>query len=334
MRWLGCGKADKETIVQTLRFKLRPLQEEDLQECLSLEPNYLGGEIVGFDRALDIWKSMVGRSAFGANVIEADPPLNGQRIFGFGLRVFVTRDFADAEVSNPRPGLFARLVATVADGSPAFLNDSQIRTGNTHSGLDAVILGGFRFDTLSVEDLRIAGATLAARFFQVHSAYWLNRMITETASPQYKDFLLATRVWKTASSFTEFYAQHPNSGWPLGRELAIITRDEAMKVTSHSIGPLFIPKKPRLRLTEADQQFLRIAVTGLTDEGLSGELDVSVSAIKKRWLSLYERITDAHPDFFPHGSGGLEAQTRGRQKRHLLIAYIRSHPEELSPFDW
>jgi hypothetical protein len=186
---------------------------------------------------------------------------------------------------------------------------------------------------LSPEAFAVAATLLASRFFELHAGYWLHQLITEVASEEYRDFLLTTRVWRIVSNFERFYAQQPDSGWSAGRALAVITRDEALAVTAHGIGPLFVQKNPKLRLRDTDQHFLRVAVAGLTDEDLSHELGISISGVKKRWLSLYERISETSPNFFPQREGAPDGQTRGRQKRYLVIAYIRSHPEELFLFE-
>jgi hypothetical protein len=316
------------------RFTARELQGRDVSECFSFDFSHLGAEILGAQRAIDVWKSLIETASFRSTVIESGLPVNGYNIVGFAARVFVSRGFAESELADPRPGLCARLVAGIAEGQPLALTESQVRHANTYSGLHAVILGGFRNKVLSQEALSAAAAILSARFFETHSGYWLYRLITEIATQEYKDFLLAARVWRIASNFETFYARQPDSEWSKGRALAVIGRDEAMAIMSHPIGPLFLPKKPRLKLRDADQQFLRVAAAGLTDEDLSRELGVSISSIKKRWLSIYERISENHPDFFPQKDGAVAEGTRGRQKRHLIIAHVRAHPEELCPFQW
>jgi hypothetical protein len=312
----------------------RSIQGRDVLECFSLDSSQLGEEFVGRQTAIGVWKNLIGMAAFNSTVIEVDPPLAGSRIVGFGGRVFVSRDFAESELAGARPGLYARFVAAIVEGRPILLAESQIRHANTHCGLDAVIVGGFRYRMLSREALAVSAAMLSARFLELHAGYWLNQLITEIASPEYRDFIESMRVWRIANNFETYYAQQLQPvGFP-GRALAIIARDDALAVTSHAIGPLFVQKKPQLRLRDGDQHFLRVAALGVTDEDLARELGISISGIKKRWLSLYERVADADPNFFPEGERVSNGQTRGRQKRHVLIGYIRSHPEELFPFEW
>jgi len=106
-----------------------------------------------------------------------------------------------------------------------------------------------------------------------------------------------------------------------------------MAVTGSFINPLFHYREPVLRLREADQRLLLAALGGLTDEELSRKLRLTLPAVKKRWISLFERTVHARPDLFPEVDHREDGAKRSRQKRHHVLAYMRSHPEELRPFE-
>jgi hypothetical protein len=78
----------------------RAFREEDLSACLAISPRHGGAELGGKDLALNAWGTLI-RCSFRAAVVEANPPIVGNRIVGFGSSVFVTRAFADQECSNP-----------------------------------------------------------------------------------------------------------------------------------------------------------------------------------------------------------------------------------------
>jgi hypothetical protein len=118
----------------------RAIGDGDLAACLSVDPARTGEELVGHDRAIDVWSNLMQSCSFNAAVIEADPPIAGHRIVAFGASVFVSRAFAEQEISNPRPGLNARIIASVDSSQPAVLNKAQFRSANTKDGLDVVIL--------------------------------------------------------------------------------------------------------------------------------------------------------------------------------------------------
>ena len=83
-------------------------------------------------------------------------------------------------------------------------------------------------------------------------------------------------------------------------------------------------------LRDADQELLLAALDGLTDNELSQVLGLKLPALKKRWASLFERVRRVRPDLVPHPESDA-VETRGPQKRHRLLAYLRDHPEELRP---
>ena len=119
----------------------------------------------------------------------------------------------------------------------------------------------------------------------------------------------------------------------LTRGLWVLTRPDTVNVNGSVANALFHHAEPVLRLRDADQQLLIAALRGLTDEDLSSKLRISLTAVKKRWLSIFERTVDARPDLFPAVDLHKNGLKRGRQKRHHVLVYIRAHPEELRPIE-
>jgi hypothetical protein len=86
-----------------------------------------------------------------------------------------------------------------------------------------------------------------------------------------------------------------------------------------------------LFLRASDQELLLAALDNPTDEFLTRELCLTKEAIKRRWSVLFERIDRAMPELF-ESIQTFERRVRGPQKRHVVLAYVRKHPEELRPF--
>src|SRR6266699_3991674 len=95
---------------------------------------------------------------------------------------------------------------------------------------------------------------------------------------------------------------------------------------------LFGFREPLLALHQEDQELLRAALKGLTDEELALELRLKLPTVKKRWAAIFQRIAAARPDPLPDVDRDLDRQTRGKQKRHYLLEYLRGHPEEVRPY--
>jgi hypothetical protein len=316
------------------RFTLRELCKKDVAECLSFNSEGVGQEIIGPAATMAVWRSLIGNRAFRSNVVEASEPSLESRLAGFGARMFVTPDFVDAEISNPKPGLKARLIAGIHHSQDFLLGLSEIRHRNTHTGLDMVLFDGWRPGMLSEEAASQAYARLSFGFFALHSGLWIKRMITDVKSEAARDWYLATRTWRVISDFETFYAQNPGVPRVPGHSLLLITADDTRAVTGHGITTMFHRKTPELCLRNGDQQFLEIALEGLTDDELARKLGISSSSVKKRWLFLFESVAAIRPEIFPDAKDSPNRTVRGRQKRHLLLAYIRTHPEELAPYEW
>jgi hypothetical protein len=299
--------------------------EEDLPTCLEIAPRHAGFELIGPERGLNAWNALSRSCSFQSGVVEADPPIAGPRLLGFGASVFVQRTFADDELSNPRPGLNARIIASIDRasidrGRPAPLNDAELRSSNTDASLDLVILiRHWRADVLRNEGLAEAKALLGMAYLRIHAGFRLDRIITENLDEQEEENTHSTGLWKTVGQFGP------------GRSLSLLTREQALRIPGGISALLFQYTKPVLGLLDSEQELLIAALAGLTDEELADKLGIRLPAVKKRWRSIFERIGERE-DLFPHSGEAPDDGSRGRQKRHNILAYVREHPEELRPF--
>jgi hypothetical protein len=310
------------------------LRDEDLIACLNIDPARMGAELIGHERAVRVWRELIPSRSLTSAVIECDPPNAGHRIVGFGAAVFVARTFAEAEIANPRPGLNARIIASVASGESVVLNEAQLRAANTEGGLDVVVLYPQWRMELNAEQMLQAQMLLISAFLEEHRGYRLHRLLGEILRETERQYYIEPAgVWRVISEFRDFYLENPDTSWNSGRCLAVVNRQEAFQVYGHITGILFQYREPVLGLSDADQQLLTAALTGLTDEELAHHLSLGLSTVKKRWRSLFERAAAKHSELFPKITADLDAPGRGRQKRHFILAYVRDHPEELRPFD-
>jgi hypothetical protein len=314
-------------------LKLRDLREDDVEDCLSFNPNSIGQEIIGWPATIAVWKSLIGNRAFRSIVAETSESRDKSRIVAFGARMFVARDFADAEIASPQPGLKARLIAGIYRGENILLRPREIGRGNAHGGLDLMGSEGRR-PGLSSEAEEEAYERLSSWFFETNSGFWIRRMITEVTNEVELDRYLRSNVWRVFSNFEAFYLQNPGVPRVPGNRLLLITADDTRLVLGHPVKTLFRQKKPVLRLRDGDQQFLAVALVGLTDDELARRLGVSLASVKKRWLYLFEWVAAVQPELFPDAAPSRNGNARGRQKRHLLLAYVRTHAEELAPYEW
>ena len=300
----------------------RPISESDLSKCLEIQPECLGDQIVGRSTALRVWKALLDSPAFQANVIESERPLTGHKIVACGMGVFVTKAFADGEISNPRPGLNCRIIAGLASGESVVLSRTQIGAGNAGDGIDFVnMYGTWRDGIMNSDQLAEAQALLGTSFVEHFAGYRFNRVLKEAIGQSRIALARATGTYRIVAEFQES-----------GSALAVVTRDSVLAAPYSVAATLYRYQAPVLRLRPAEQRLLAAALVGKTDAELSADLGLSIEAIKKRWMSIFDRIDEFKPEILSRGEA--DSDGRGPQKRHRVVAYIRTHPEELRPFSW
>jgi hypothetical protein len=300
----------------------REVCEADLPECLNIEPRHRGDEIVGRELATAAWKKLIRSRSFHSCVIES-ASLPG-RILGFGASLFVTSEFATRELQYLKPGLNSRIIAAIANQEPAIRPEADLYNTPVDEPLDEVTLYGNWPDALlSAEQLEEVKILLPVSFIESHSGYRLNRLFVECAGPVQSSFVESSGVWRVAKRFAESQSI-----------LAVMTREDALAVSGSIAFNLFQYREPALGLRDSERCFLAEALSYHYDVELGKKMNLSPATIKKRWQSLFDKIAEVKPDLLPVEENGRARQSRGPQKRHRILAYVRSHPQELRPYRW
>jgi hypothetical protein len=300
----------------------RPISETDLSECLEIQTACMGDQIVGRSTALRVWKGLLHDPSFLANVIESERPLAGHRIVACGMGVFVTKSFADREIKTPRAGLNSRIIAGIASGDSPLLNRIQIAAGNAGEGVDFVnMYGMWREGIMNSDQLSEVHALLGTSFVEHFAGYRFNRVLKEAVGESSIALARATGTYRIVAEFKQSESA-----------LVVATRESVLTAPYSVAAALYRYQTPELHLRPAEQNLLAAALAGKTDAELSKDLGLSIEAIKKRWMSIFDRIDEFKPGILSRSEA--DSDGRGPQKRHRVVAYIRSHPEELRPFSW
>jgi hypothetical protein len=300
----------------------RPISEADLSSCLEIQTACIGDAIVGRSTALRVWNGLLHDASFLANVIESERPVAGQKIVACGMGVFVTKAFADHEIKTPRPGLNSRIIAGVASGNSPLLSRVQIAAGNAGDGIDFVnMYGTWREGIMNPDQLSEVHALLGTSFVEHFAGYRFNRVLKEAVGKSSIALARATGTYRIVAEFKDSQSA-----------LVVATRESVLTAPYSVAAALYRYQAPELHLRPSEQNLLVAALAGKTDAELSDELGLSIEAIKKRWMSIFDRIDEFKPEILSRSEA--DSDGRGPQKRHRVVAYIRSHPEELRPFSW
>ena len=277
---------------------------------------------MGRSTALRVWKAFLDNPAFQANVIESERAIAGHRIVACGMGVFVSGEFADREITNPRPALNSRIIAGVASGEPVVLSRAEIAAGNAGEGIDFVnMYGTWRDGIMNADQLADVHALLGTSFIEHFAGYRFNRVLKEAIGHSTIALAHATGTYRLIAEFQESESA-----------LFVVTRESALAAPYSVAAKMYRYQAPVLRLRPAEQRLLAAALSGKTDAELSADLGLSIEAIKKRWMSIFDRVDEFKPEILSKTDPNTDS--RGPQKRHRVVAYVRTHPEELRPFFW
>jgi DNA-binding CsgD family transcriptional regulator len=312
-------------------FSWRKTQASDLTECLQLYPAKNRAEVVGHSRAVRAWQQLFEMSHATRSALVEMHEKDRVVIVGFGFASFVKNSFAQDEVRSPRPGLNSRIIESIVNGHSVIATYAEVRDANTRGDLQQVILDtSWKHGPLTSAQIDEVRVLLGRSYQELFVGYHFSRILSEMVDERDWWHVSGHRSFRVLSRFEDFRRANPETEWNPDRLLVEITLD-SMRDEPHSVAAeLFqhhVP--PKFAFTPREQQLLELALEGADDISIAKSLFVSLSAIKRRWSKIFERVSSIRPDLSPFEGNG----TRGIQKRQRILTYVRSHPEELRPFD-
>lgn len=313
-----------------MHLTFRPAKVPDLDVCIKLfPPEYVCVPDL-LPRMRDIWRRWLADGALKLIVVESGDHPGGSHIVGFGSSVFVTDEFAEEVVSSQAPMSF-RTTRRALDGVAPVLGRHAIARANARDGLNLYVLSiGWDSENLTTEEIRWVKAKIFEAFFFAHGGYNVKFMMQEVYSGAEAERGRQIGV-KLLNNYAQYYRDLGAAIPPASSRPHLIgCRREDIRDGS-AISPLFLYARPRFSFKAGEQELLLYALIGDSDDALADGLSISLSAVHKRWQAIYEQVAAVAPQILP--AAAAADQRRGSEKRRRLLAYLRSHLEELRPYE-
>ena len=276
------------------------------------------------------WLRLLGREAFMSVVFE-ETHGSDVRVLGAGVTAFVSDDFIREAKTPPLFWVGPELARRVSRGDCPLLSDDDVRKANSDAGLNLMV---WQFGILP-EDLKRPDVTSEAMtaFIRMHRGFLLKEVIVQPETLEHLNGLRnagALLLNPADGSYGDFDASEAED---FLTEPCIIggTREKVLTQLVSWAFPLFVYEPPKFLFNRSEQRLLLSALDGGTDEELADTMQISVSAVKKKWRSIYDRVNACLPELLPRFMGSVEPSERGREKKQRLLVYLRDHPEELRP---
>lgn len=309
----------------------RPMRPRDVRECVEIvaaSPIQAARYGVSIRDLPRVWEGLLGQEAFRAIVLEETQDHLKPTKIGVGVSTFISDDFLQSIKTPPFSWVYPELIRRIASGKSPLLSDKQIREANANGGLNLLVWEGTVRDESRAEVLI---AVLSA-FLEQHRGFLLKEFITHGNSIGRLEGIL-----RTGGQLLNEHAQYVDRlQKPLleifeSPHYVGVTREVALSRLGSWVGLVFMHEPARFGFRPSEQRLLLTALRGGTDSELSDELGISLSAVKKTWLLIYDRVSGHLPGFSSNRDHLEGATERGKEKKQRLLNYLRDHPEELRP---
>ena len=317
-----------------MSIRCRPMRPKDVAPSVEIvaQHPFVGPRYAGILSELrSVWLGLLGREAFRAYVYEDlhdSPP----RLVGVGCSAIISDQFLREMKTPPFFWTGAELTRRISSGCSPLLSDKQVREANSNGGVNVTVWEG----AVRVGDMHrveVSNSFLST-FIELHRGFLLKEVVGQASTPDVLAYALHAGYLFVSSvngEYTETMDKPPHA---LIREphLTGLTREIAPSRLGTWASTLFVYEAPRFGFSPSEQRLLLVALLGGTDEDLSDELSISLSAIKKAWHSIYDRVCSHDPELAPATTSSEDGVAeRGKMKKQRLLAYLRDHPEELRP---
>ena len=319
--WAYRPNCKQGRLLHCLRFKTkmpvryRRAKPEEIPHVLRLlEPDRPLFSSSTWTALPQLLKDLLERERILLCVIEGQDSHNLRFAGGSG---FLTSTFLRAALDHSTENILELAFAAERAQQPAFLNVKQVAAANRSGDLRPLMFFGTT-GSLDPGDpkasIEMSLVLEAWNFF--HRGFQFREVWAVTASAVQAEILNGTSLRLFRRGTTRSGA----STW-----LFTISREEALRnpagwPNSHILSPL-----PIFRFTRTQQKLLELALLDYSDREAAIELQVSPDAVKKRWRSIYERVSQAEPALFSHNVSGAD-------HRRLLLHRLRLNLAELRPY--
>jgi len=312
----------------------RPMRPKDVRACAEI----IAAHPVNGARYRDeighlykVWLGLLGREAFRAVVIESVDASQRSEVIGVGVSAFVSDAFLTHLKTPPYRWVGPELLRRIVRGDDPLLSDQQVRHANAQGGLNLLTWeGALSRDFLNRPEAHTA---VFSAFVDQHRGFLLKEMIGHGMSEELLEGTLRSgaSLLDSAGHYTDTPDRPIREIFALPHYIGM-TRELALSRVGSWVASLFIYEAPRFDFRPSEQRLLLTALHGGTDEELSDKLGISLSAVKKAWGLIYDRVAAHLPGFSSNHDGSSDGiSERGKEKKQRLLKYLRDHPEELRP---
>ncbi len=314
-----------------LNYRLTELG--DLEACYPFIRDRFHYEEALKKDVLSLWKTLIEEGCCISQVIEDRDQPADKRHVGFGISLFATDRFIEEAKSTLPPFLHLRVLEKWKRGIRPFLKKEEVPKAQAGSGLNVVALHyGWDFQRYNLENFIKIRQFCTQAFLTLVSGYRVKEFAEEVYEVEERD-IITNLGCDTYRDYKEFLgtkylppAVQKNHPYLMG-----VTAEAARKKPGTAAAAIALLGSPRFNFQPPEQEILRRALLGETDEEIAQALGISLITVKKRWQGIYDKVERVDVEILAEASTENQESGKMKQRRRYLLKNLRDHPEELWP---
>lgn len=257
---------------------------------------------------------LLERERIGLWVIEESKSHELRYVGGSG---FLNPVFLQTALDRPEETILEQAFAAELEHRPAFLNVKQVAEANRKADLRLLIFYGALGELVpSDPKASVEQGLLLEGWYFFHEGFQLREIWVSTADAVHAELL-------SGMSFRLVRQRATQAGVPTW--LFTVSREDALRNPGAWPCRAMLCPTPILGFTRTQQKLLELALLDRSDRDAACDLQISPDAVKKRWRSIYERVSRVEPEL-------LAQNHNGPDRRRILLQRLRSNLEELRPY--
>ncbi len=280
-----------------------------------------------------LWKTLIEDGCCVSQVIEDRDQPADKRHVGFGISLFATDRFMEELKTTLPPFTHLRVLEKWKRGIRPFLKKADVHPAQTGRGLNVVALHyGWDFQRYDLESFIKIRQFCTQAFLTLVAGYRVKEFAEEVYEVEEREIItnLGCDTYRDYKEFlgTKYLPPAMEKGHPF---LMGVTAEAARKKPGTAAAAIALLGSPRFNFSAPEQEILKRALLGETDEEIAATLGISLITVKKRWQGIYDKVEAVDDELLAEASQVSNESGKMKQRRRYLLKNLRDHPEELWP---
>jgi DNA-binding CsgD family transcriptional regulator len=314
-------------------LSVRPTAVEDLSAAFFLLKDRLYIPVSAKKDLVKMWGQVLREADCISELVEDADQRPGERVAAVGITFSIPQAVMDHALTVAPPYPWRWTLERWKRGQEVWLPKKAARQEQIHAGSCYLEFGGMDYARYSGTDLANVVNLFTEANIKESSRHRVRLYAKEVYGSSLRDRLMSHGL-RVARDFKELAGDPELRDLPPERWPYLMMGDHGQaaqdsRLWDTALGKAAVRNGPQFGFSETEQEAMKLALLGLTDQAIAEKLGLTLVAIKKRWEGIYAKVEEKSLAQDAENAGDDEGLVKKR-RRHVL-QMMAEHPEEFWP---